>query len=43
MGVHYVSDIVAGFLIGIALGAIFLQLHQPFLTWLTAFIKMPLW
>jgi undecaprenyl-diphosphatase len=43
MGVHYVSDIVAGFLIGLALGAIFLQLHQPFLIWLTAFIKMPLW
>lgn len=43
MGVHYVSDIVAGFLIGLAMGAIFLQLHQPFLIWLAAFIKMPLW
>ena len=43
MGVHYFSDIVAGFLIGIVLGAVFVQLHQPFLIWLAAFIKIPLW
>ena len=43
MGVHYFSDIVAGFLIGIVLGAVFLQLHQPFLIWLAALIKIPLW
>ncbi len=43
MGVHYFSDIVAGFLVGIILGAVFLQLHQPFLIWLAALIKIPLW
>jgi undecaprenyl-diphosphatase len=43
MGVHYISDVVAGFLVGIVMGAIFLQLHQPFLLWLSALIKFPLW
>jgi len=43
MGVHYISDIVAGFLVGIVMGALFLQLHQPFLVGLQAFIKFPLW
>jgi undecaprenyl-diphosphatase len=43
MGVHYFSDIVAGFLVGIILGAVFVQLHQPFLVWLAALIKIPLW
>ena len=43
MGVHYFSDIVAGFLVGIVLGTIFLQLHKPFLIWLAALIKIPLW
>jgi undecaprenyl-diphosphatase len=43
MGVHYISDVVAGFLVGIVMGAIFLQFHQPFLLWLSALIKFPLW
>jgi undecaprenyl-diphosphatase len=43
MGVHYFSDVVAGFLIGIVLGAAFLQSHQLFLSWLAAFVKIPLW
>jgi membrane-associated phospholipid phosphatase len=43
MGVHYVSDILAGFLVGILMGLIVIQIHQPFLMWLAAFIHYPLW
>ncbi len=43
MGVHYVSDIVAGFIVGILMGLIVIQIHQPFLMWLTTFIHFPLW
>ena len=43
MGVHYVSDIVAGFLVGILMGLIAIQIHQQFLMWLAAFIHFPLW
>ena len=43
MGVHYFSDIVAGLLIGIVLGVVYLQLHQPFLIWLAGLVKIPLW
>ncbi|HUI89155.1 MAG TPA: phosphatase PAP2 family protein [Anaerolineales bacterium] len=43
MGVHYVSDIVAGFLVGTVLGLVFLQFHQSFLTWLAMLIHLPLW
>ena len=43
MGVHYISDVVAGFLVGILMGTIFLGFYQPFLFWLAALIKFPLW
>ncbi|HUH95848.1 MAG TPA: phosphatase PAP2 family protein [Anaerolineales bacterium] len=43
MGVHYVSDIVAGFLVGILMGLIVIQFHQPLALWLAAFIHYPLW
>ncbi len=43
MGVHYVSDIMAGFIVGIVMGLIMIQIHQPFLMWLTTFIHFPLW
>lgn len=43
MGVHYVSDIVAGLIVGLIMGLIVLQLHQPLLLWLAAFIHFPLW
>lgn len=43
MGVHYLSDILAGFLVGIAMGLIVLQLQAPFLFWLSSLIKIPLW
>ena len=43
MGVHYMSDVVAGFIVGILWGLFVLQFHQPFLFWLAAFIHFPLW
>jgi undecaprenyl-diphosphatase len=43
MGLHYLSDIVAGLVIGILLGIITLQVQQQFLSWLAAVISVPLW
>ncbi len=43
MGVHYVSDVVAGFVVGILMGLVVLQIHQPFLAWLTSLVHFPLW
>ena len=43
MGVHYVSDVVAGFLVGILWGLFMIQFHQSFLLWLAALIHVPLW
>lgn len=36
MGVHYVSDIVAGFVVGILMGLVVLQTYSPFLAWLAS-------
>ncbi len=43
MGVHYVSDVVAGFAVGILTGLITLQVHGLFLTWLASVVPIPLW
>ncbi len=43
MGVHYVSDVIAGFLVGILMGLIVLQWHQPFLNSLAMMFHFPLW
>ncbi|MCK6539831.1 MAG: phosphatase PAP2 family protein [Anaerolineales bacterium] len=43
MGVHYVSDIVAGALLGIAFALIGLQVYEPVLTWASGIIHIPLW
>ena len=43
MGVHYVSDVVAGFLVGILMGLLVVQIHQVFLMWLGTLIHFPLW
>lgn len=40
MGVHYVSDIVAGGAVGILMGLVVLQVYQPFLMWLTSSIPL---
>jgi undecaprenyl-diphosphatase len=41
MGVHYLSDVVAGALLGLIVAAAGLQLYQPLLPWLTTLIQFP--
>ena len=36
MGVHYVSDVAAGMIVGILAGVVALQVHQAFLIWLAS-------
>jgi undecaprenyl-diphosphatase len=43
MGVHYVSDILAGTLLGIALGLVALAIQGSLLGWLTGLVGIPLW
>ena len=43
MGVHYLSDVVVGAVVGMVVGLIGLQIYQPFLTWFTSLIGYPLW
>lgn len=43
MGVHYVSDIAAGVIVGIFMGLIVLQTYPPSLAWLASLIRFPLW
>jgi len=43
MGVHYVSDIVAGMLIGILAALIGLEIYTPLLAWAVSIIGIPLW
>lgn len=43
MGVHYVSDVVAGAILGIIVALIGLQIYPPMIDWLTALIGFPLW
>ena len=43
MGVHYVSDIVAGAIVGIAVGLIGLQIYVPLLDWVSSWLWFPLW
>jgi undecaprenyl-diphosphatase len=43
MGVHYLSDIVAGALLGVLVGLLGLGLYTPLLTWLVGRLGFPLW
>lgn len=43
MGVHYVSDIVAGAVLGIIVALICLQIYEPLFMWITSLIGFPLW
>ena len=43
MGVHYLSDVVAGSLLGIVVAVIGLQFYEAFLTWLTSLTGIQLW
>lgn len=43
MGVHYLSDVIAGLVLGILAGMVALQVQAPLLVWLSSLIKIPLW
>jgi undecaprenyl-diphosphatase len=43
MGVHYVSDVVAGAVIGMIVALIGLQVYQPLLAWIVNLIGFALW
>jgi undecaprenyl-diphosphatase len=43
MGVHYLSDVIAGAVLGIIVALIGLQIYHPMVSWLTALIGFPLW
>ena len=43
MGVHYISDIVAGAILGVVVAIIGLQIYQPILIWISSLVGLPLW
>jgi len=43
MGVHYVSDVVAGAALGVVIALIGLQIYEPIFMWFTTLIGFPLW
>ena len=43
MGVHYLSDIIAGAVLGLIVGLIGLQIYPPMMDWLVSIIGSPLW
>lgn len=43
MGVHYVSDVVAGALLGVTVALIGLQIYEPLFIWFANITGFPLW
>lgn len=43
MGVHYVSDVLAGAALGMLFALVGLQFYEPFLLWVSNLIGFPLW
>jgi len=43
MGVHYLSDVVAGAILGVIVALIGLQIHTPMIAWFTSFSRFSLW
>lgn len=43
MGVHYLSDVLAGAILGALIAWLGLQIYEPILMWVSGFIGIPLW
>ncbi len=43
MGVHYLSDVVAGAVLGMIVGLVGLQIYPPLVDWFTSLTNFPLW
>jgi membrane-associated phospholipid phosphatase len=41
--VHYVSDVVAGAVVGVVVALVGLQVYEPLFVWITSLIGFPLW
>lgn len=43
MGVHYLSDVLAGAILGVLIAWLGLQIYEPILMWVSGFIGISLW
>jgi membrane-associated phospholipid phosphatase len=43
MGVHYLSDVIAGAVLGILIAVIGVAIYEPVFLWVTNLIGFPLW
>ena len=43
MGLHYISDVIAGTTLGIVIALIGLQIYRPLLGWVSSLLGFPLW
>jgi undecaprenyl-diphosphatase len=43
MGVHYVSDVLAGMLVGILIALLGLAIYPPIVAWIHSWLWFPLW
>lgn len=43
MGVHYLSDVVAGAVLGVIVGLIGLQIYEPMVNWFTSLTGLSFW
>lgn len=43
MGVHYLSDVVAGAVLGMIVGLVGLQIYPPLVDWFASLTNFPLW
>lgn len=43
MGVHYLSDVIAGAILGVLIALLGLQLYETLFLWLNAWLGFPLW
>ncbi|HEX9839289.1 MAG TPA: phosphatase PAP2 family protein [Anaerolineales bacterium] len=43
MGLHYISDVIAGAALGILIALIGLQIYRPLLGWVSSLLGFPLW
>ena len=43
MGVHYLSDVVAGMIVGILIAILGLEIYPPIVAWIQTWLSFPLW
>ena len=43
LGVHYLSDVIAGAILGVIVALIGMQIYQPMIDWFTALTHFSFW